>query len=366
MKPSRHQTSIGRNLLTACVLGCLLAGCTVVGPAAIRSGRLAYNEAITETNNQQMLMVVLNNRYEERGSLLAVASVTANVSVTTITGVQLGFGDSDNFSGNLVPFSTGAIYEENPTISYVPVAGAKYARHLMSPVPVTTVAQLTGTMTNPAYIYTALVESVNGIYNPVFLTSPAEPDPRFNRFVTIMAALTLTRRLHWVENPQQSDSFSVVITDYAPTYMAEVNELLELLGLPVPGDPSAQIILPVSLALDGRASGGIGITTYTVWDLVELLSAAIEIPQEDQQNGVARSYPIAGLAGNSLRIGYAEARPRHAYVAVKHRNVWFYIDEKDQATKQFFRLLASLWSVTIAESASKGSAAPVLTVPVSR
>lgn len=55
MKSSRYQTSISRKLVSAGVLGCLLAGCTVVGPTAIRSGRLAYNDAITETDNQQLL-----------------------------------------------------------------------------------------------------------------------------------------------------------------------------------------------------------------------------------------------------------------------------------------------------------------------
>jgi hypothetical protein len=53
-------------------------------------------------------------------------------------------------------------------------------------------------------------------------------------------------------------------------------------------------------------------------------------------------------------------------VAVKYRNGWFYIDEKDQATKQYFRLLTTLLSVNIAESTGRASATPVLTVPVSR
>jgi hypothetical protein len=92
MKSGRYPGTISRQLVTAGVLGCLLAGCTVVGPTAIRSGRLAYNEAITETNNQQLLMAVIHKRYEERSNLLAVASVTANVSVTTSAGVQLGLG----------------------------------------------------------------------------------------------------------------------------------------------------------------------------------------------------------------------------------------------------------------------------------
>ena len=164
MKTNRNY----RNLFALCLVGTLLAGCTMVGPSALRNGRLAYNEAISETNNQQMLMFAIQNRYEESGSLLAVASITANVSITTSAGLQLGLGDKANYSGNLVPFSTGAVYEENPTISYTPVVGAEYARQVFSPVSIAVLSQLTGTLANPAGIYSALVSSVNGIRNPDF------------------------------------------------------------------------------------------------------------------------------------------------------------------------------------------------------
>jgi len=366
MPSSHHHSRIGRKLKTACVIACLLTGCTAVGPNAIRSGRLAYNEAITETNNQQLLMAVIHNRYEERGNLLAVASITANVRVATGSSVDVGFGDNDNYAGNLVPFSANAAYEENPTISYIPVEGEMYAEQLFSPVPVTALAQLAGTLADPTYIYTTLVSSVNGIRNPEFQFSQAEPDPRFDRFVSIMTTLTQAQLLHWLEEPQRKGSFAVVIDHYAKTHSAEVNELLRLLGLPQPKDPSAQVILPVFLALDGRDAGGMGIITRSVFVLVEILSAAIEVPEEDLRNGVAASYPALGLAGKELQVRRSKARPEHAAVAVKYRDGWFYIDETDQTTKRFFRLMGTLWSVTIAESTAQGSGKPVLTVPVSR
>jgi hypothetical protein len=49
--------------MTACVLGSLLTACNTLGPSAIRSGRLDYNKAISETNSQQILMAVIHNRY---------------------------------------------------------------------------------------------------------------------------------------------------------------------------------------------------------------------------------------------------------------------------------------------------------------
>ena len=357
---------IHRTAVSACVLGSLLTGCTVVGPAAIHSGRLTYNAAITETNNQQMLMVLIHNRYAEGSNLLAVASVTANVRVATQTGVQLGFGDNDNYAGNLVPFGASATYEENPTISYVPVAGQQYLHTVTSPVPLAALALLTGTLTDPAPIYTALVSSVNGIYNPDFLFPSVETDPRFSRFVAIMTELTRMHRLHWIEDAQHTGRFSVVIEHYAPTYAAEVDELLRLLGLPAAKDPSQAVVLPVSLALDGRDSGGIGITTRSIMRLMEILSAAIEVPEQDQNNGTTTDYPPLGPLGRKLRIRHAKSKPGRTAVAVQYRDGWFYIDDKDYVTKQFFRLLGVLWSVSIAESTAESSAAPVLTVPVSR
>jgi hypothetical protein len=51
---------------------------------------------------------------------------------------------------------------------------------------------------------------------------------------------------------------------------------------------------------------------------------------------------------------------------VPYRSGWYYIDDADQPTKFFFRLLVSLWSVVIADATATSDALPVLTVPVSR
>jgi hypothetical protein len=355
-----------RTVFSACLLGGLMCGCTVVGPAAVNQGRLAYNEAIIETDNQQMLLVVVRNRYGERSNLLAVSSVTANVSVTTNAGIQAGIGDSDNYAGNLVPFSAGVVYEENPTISYTPVGGEQYARRLMSPIHVASVAQLAGNLADPAPVYYALISSINGIYNPDFLSPGSAPDVRFNRVVAILTTLTQAHRLHWVQDPRQDDHFSIIIEHYSPDYADEVNELMALLGLTASKNGSSRITLPVSLTLDGHNSGAIDITTRSVFDLLEILSSATEIPEQDLSSGIAASYPPPGMVGEQLRVHYSGNKPGQASVAVPYRDGWFYIDEKDQTTKQFFRLLTTLLSVNIAESTGKASAAPVLTVPVSR
>lgn len=351
--------------LIALALAAFATSCTTVGPLTISSGRLAYNEAIAETNNQQMLMVLVHNRYEESSNMLAVASVTANVSVRSSAGIQAGFGGDSNYQGNLVPFAGGVIYEENPTISYTPIAGEKYLRRLTVPLPIAMVAQITRTMKDPRSALVALISSANGIYNPDFIYTPHDNDPRFDRFVDIMAELTRKHRLSWVENTSGSGEFSILIDQSAPDHTAMVKELLALLGLSGRYSESENIVIPVVLSLDAAAEGAIGMSTRSVFDLVEILTARVQIPPIDVENGVASEYPPAGRLGQDLVVHFSESEPEHAYIAVAYRSGWFYIDERDRVTKAYFKLLGGLWSLAVSSAMSDGPAAPVLTVPVS-
>jgi hypothetical protein len=122
-------------LAILCLVLFALSDCATVGPKSISMGRADYNEAINKTEDKQMLLSIAKGRYGETFSLLTVSGVAANVRFITNAGVQAGIGPDDSFAGNLVPFSAGLAYEENPTISYAPVQGEKYLRELMSPVP---------------------------------------------------------------------------------------------------------------------------------------------------------------------------------------------------------------------------------------
>jgi hypothetical protein len=362
-----HQPKPGSKAycLVLVVLSIFLVGCTVVGPAAISSGRLAYNEAITTTDNQQMLMILIQNRYGERGHLLTVASVTANVSVTTSAGVQAGFGSTSDYRGNLVPFTGSVVYEENPTISYVPVSGEKYLSQLTSPISLQLLTQISRTMTNPAPALSAFITSANFIYNPNFDLGEDPEDPRFDEFVNIVATLTRDHRLHWVQSATDQAQFSIVIDQSEARHAAQVKQLLQLLNLPVAKPGQRQVVIPVFLALDGAAVGGLGITTRSVWDLVEILSAAIEVPAQDEAAGVVIPAPPPGRVGRQLKIAFSTEEPEHAYIAVAYREGWFYIDERDLITKEYFKILGSLWTMTMSKAIGQGAAAPVLTVPVS-
>ena len=110
----------GRVRLGFLMLGLIFApvactGCSRLGPASISKGRAAYNEAITRTDDEQMLMGIVKGRYGETYDMLAVTAIAANIRFAATVGVEAGFGPSSSYDGNLVPFSGGVAYEENPT-----------------------------------------------------------------------------------------------------------------------------------------------------------------------------------------------------------------------------------------------------------
>ena len=351
-------------LFLCALLSGVLTSCTLVGPATVNSGRLAYNESIVETNNQQLLLLVLRNRYGERGNLLALNSVTANVSVTTKVSTQLGFGDSGDYLGNLVPFGAGVVYEENPTIFYSPVGGEKYADQLMSPLSLRELMLYASNLNDAARVYFAFVSRINDIHNPGFLYDSNPIDPRFSRLIELFWKLHKAQRLHWTNNSHNSDRYSIVIDHYWPEYSADVDEIYTLLGLSAPEKFSSRMEIPVSIGPDNPVEGGVSISTRSIYNLLEILSAAIDVPEQDQVSGRALNYPPAGLVGQKLRVRRASAAPEGASTAVQYRNAWYYIDDTNQNTKLFFRLATTLMSVSIADSTSN-DAAPLLTVPVS-
>jgi hypothetical protein len=352
-------------LISLFIIPFLLNGCAVVGPKSISMGRANYNEAINKTEDEQMLLSIVKGRYGETSSLLAVSGVAANVRFRANIGAEVGIGPEVNYAGNLVPLSGGVAYEENPTITYVPVQGERYLRQFLSPIPLDILILLIRSATDPIGHLTLLTNRINNMRNPGFLDVPsAEPDPLFQRFVELNNELIKAGVMQWVGDPRKdAPSFLILITNYAPAYSEKVHKYLNLVGLPMPKDESKDIVIPVYFAIKGRDIDGIAISTRSPFDLVEILKATVEIPQEHTSAGIARNYPKLGLVGKDIHIHSSKDRPNHAAVAIKHRGYWFYIDDTDINTKLLFISIRTLWSVSISSVADKRSV-PVLTIPV--
>ncbi len=338
-----------------------------MGPASLSRGRVAYNEAIAQTNAEQSLAWIVKLRYGISSEMLAVSSITANVSFSARANAEIGMGPAENYQGNLVPLSGGVAYEENPTISYLPVQGAKHMRQLLSPLPLHLLVLLLNASTDLSDVMTLLVRRINGIPNHDFVvTSKTAQDDRFAKVVTLVSELSREGAIHIVQSNEKEETFYLWLHDYAPSQCGQVMELLEILGLREVATEGEPIFLALSSALQTPTDTSISILTRSVYDLGRMASAGVDVPDEDRAAGLTVEYPKLGLAGEWIEIRRAKNRPRTAVAATKYRGWWYYIDGTDGKSKFFLLILQSLISVGLAERVEASPAAPVLTVPVSR
>ena len=349
------------------MLLCALCGCSMVGPKAISMGRADYNDAINRTEDEQLLLAIVRGRYGQTNSLMAVNSVAANIRFGSRAGAQVGIGPTDNYKGNLVPFSAGVTYEENPTITYVPVHGERYLRQVLSPIPLDILVLLIrGAGATQAIYLNMFVNRINDLQNPDFLMSEsAKIDHRFQRFVELHKTLSDSGVLQWAEDSRNDVPFDLIIAGDAPSYREETREYMQLLKLPMPSDGSKDIIVPVSFSVRGDGWYGIAMSTRSTYDMIEILQEAVQVPKEHLSIGLAYPSLRQGLAGRGLCIHSSEEMPENAELSVKYRGYWYYIDQADMPTKLFYRMIRILWSVSIAAGVDE-RAAPVLTLPVGR
>ena len=248
----------------------------------------------------------------------------------------------------------------------MPVEGTQYTKQALTPIPIGVLAQTSSTLADPRTILRPLILRIGDIDNPTFLREASPTGERFEQVITLMAQLMQQYRLHWVTVGDSPGQFAWLIERSTPDVSAQVDELFQLLDLARPPSDASTIYVPVIPALQRDPAGGINIQTRSVYQLVEILSAAVELPEEDVANGVVAEKPPLGPLASSLRIKHVNSQPQFAATAINYRDNWFYIDDRDVTTKQYFRVLSVMWSGVIADAKGPTAGRPVLTVPASR
>lgn len=342
-------------LLVVGVLG--LCGCATVGPQSISAGRGAYTEVINRTEDEQILNVLVRQRYDETFGMVSVASITANLRFSTRADANIGIGDSDNYVGNLVPFAAGVGYEENPTISYVPLSGEDFTRRMLSSVSVDDWLLLGSGVRHPANIVALAARRVNGLRNP--LLGEESPSPAFARFLELYDRLRLAGVLDNVTHPgnESEPGYFWDIHDYKAMHVDSVREFLGLIGIEIKPDGSP-ILLPLREAV-GSSTSAVHLQVRSAYDVLRVLGAGIEIPPAHLEAGIVEPRTAAM---RFITIRSAAKRPENATVRIRFRDHWFYIDATDTQSKRAFGFLQTLIGMRLADPAAHQ--APLLTVPV--
>ena len=261
-----------------------------------------------------------------------------------------------------MPLSGGVAYEENPTISYVPLSGEDFTRRMLSRVTAREWVLLGQNARHPGHVFALAAQRVNGLHNPLIEEMP--PSPAFADFIKLYDRLRRVGVLDIVQvsGTGNEDNYFLDIHDYQDAHGASVRKLLDLIGIKVKLDGSA-ILLPIREAV-GSSVSAIHVQTRSAYDVLRVFGAGIEIPPAHLEAGIVE--PLTRALPEDRRIitiRSSEKRPDNATVQIRFRDWWFYIDATDTPSKRAFAFLRTFIGMRLADPGAAQNA-PVITVPV--
>ena len=346
------------------------AACMGIGPGTVNRDRFEYTTAVAESWKRQMLLNLVKLRYGDTPIFLDVGQIVAGYTVqSTLTAAATAnvFGWSSaphpTFPDASVGLGAQGSFTDRPTITYSPLAGERFARAMMTPLPPTSIMSLIQAGYPADGVFRLAVHVVNGLHNRYGGDLRARVgDPEFYELLghlrRIQVSGLIDLRVQRV-GPEEAVVLSLR-QRRDPTVDAEILAARKLLGL----DPTATEyrIMYGAVAANNRE---IAMLTRSILEVLIDLSSFISVPaahvaerrvgptSADDEGPEGRIAPL-------LRIATAMERPDDAFAAVPYRGYWFWIDDRDLASKKLFTFLMFIF--TLVETPSR-EAPPVVTIP---
>jgi len=343
-----------------------LNGCTSIGPGTVARDRFDYTTALSDSWKAQMLLNVVKLRYADAPVFLDVASVINQYGFQGTVGVSGSwFQNPANslLSSAAQNLNAQGIYLDRPTITYSPLSGDKFARSLMTPIPPAAILSFLQAGYPVDLVLRLTVHAINGIHSRFGGSARTrEADPEFYPLVQRLRNIQQSGQigLRVKKTPTQSESLMVFSKKPNPEIEAERDEVRKLLGL----DPQTNEFNVVygSVAANDKE---IAILTRSVLEILVDLSSYIDVPRVNVEQKrtfpspgpeVVNGAPVPGL----IRIHSSAHKPDDAFAAVPYRQDWYWIDDKDFASKRLFSFIMFLFTLT--DSGDK-QGAPIVTIP---
>jgi hypothetical protein len=353
------------------VLILLLVGCASIGPGNITRDRFDYTGAVADSWKTQMLLNLVKIRYTDTPVFLDVGQIVAGYSFQRNIGATASLklfnsGPNPNVEAGGLGLSAGGTLNDSPTITYSPLAGERFARSMMMPLPPSAIMNVIQAGFPVDMVFRLAVQSVNGVDNRrVELQYVKSANPEFYQLLQDLRRIQVSGdigvRLNRVGN---EETLNLVIRPHiAAAVENSLLSILTVLGL----DPAAREFRIVYGAVPSNDKE-IALVTRSIYQVLVDLSSSITVPEVQVAERRVRPTPEPDLGPQGpipplMHIMHSVAYPDNAFVAVPYRNSWFWIDDQDIRSKNLFSFIMFLF--TFVETGSK-EAAPVLTIPTTR
>lgn len=359
-RPSRRARFPGRRPLLGVLGGALLlaGGCKSIGPHTVARDRFDYSEAITDSWKRQTLLNIVKLRYLDPPIWVDVGQIVSGYTLETGGTAGVSVPEGGSIAGTTLSLGGSSKFTDRPTITYTPLTGAKFINGLMTPIPPAALFRSIQAGWPADAILLMGAANINGTSGETStFAGVTVADAKFTRVIELMRSMQLSGffSVRVVEDGKHPATLITLrAKDITPQMAAEADELRELLGL----DPEATEFRLVygAIATNPRE---IAMTTRSLLRVLGMLSTHVDIPAQDLAEG--RAIPgVTNLDAREVRFHSGKEAPPDAFVAVKYRNTWFWIDDRDLTTKRVFTLIMVIF--TMADT-GENQGMPVLTIP---
>jgi hypothetical protein len=401
----------------------LTTGCSF-GPRVLEKGYGPYYESVRHVDEEELLRNLVHMRYHETPGSLNVSSIADQYELSGQAEARPFFIAPNPSNSNVIFRTFTAILPDvsasgsnRPTISLVPGDDSDTVRRFLTPMTAETLVFLIQTGWPGSVLLHLWAERLNGVPNvdPAHCPSGeqvANPG-RFQRALellqsasdrellsvrpeekvtevsgplpaeTVSSATAVQAAKEGLELRPRADGKTWVLIRRGRELVVEVTpgaeqdpelaELAQLLNL-VPGRSRYELVVdtgrvPDPLRHPAPATTQMRINPRSTAQVFRYLANGVEVPPEHVVAGLV--CPPPGAAGHDSTAGLfaihtasGHKPPRHAYVAVKYRGWWYYLDDRDAQSKVTFTIILQLSRVDLRRRPPGGG--PLLTLPVGR
>jgi hypothetical protein len=405
--------------LAACASGCSF------GPRVLEQTHARYSEAIRRVDEEQLLRNIVHIRYNESPFKLTVSSIAAQYELAGAAEARPFFLAPNPNGATFRTFTkvlpdVGISGANRPTMTLIPANGEAIRRY-MTPITPETMLFLSKTSWPISTVMRLWAERLNGVPNATSASGPQrEFAPDYLRFQRIAHLLQVAQDLelaivfpeerltsvggplpasaitasavsdaakNGMEYRPQGDGGTWVLTRKETKLAIQVNpiaidhpvldELSGLLNLR-PGLERYDLVVATDIAdplhFPREPSVDLRLTPRSTAQVHFYLANGVEVPPEHVAAGLVclpktpdgRPFDTSAVTAGlfSVHVAQGHKPPANAYVAVRYRDYWYYIDERDQATKATFELVLQLSRLDFGLQETTNG--PFLTLPVGR
>jgi hypothetical protein len=347
-------------LLSIAIILLFLSGCTHLGPQTVTRDRFDYNTAISDSWKEQTLLNIVKIRYLDMPLFVDVASIVSGYTLQGTVNMANTWSSERAVQGDFFTMGSSGTFTDRPTITYKPITGQEFNKSFMTPIPPKAILFLVQTGWPADLIYKITVDSVNGMRGKVSGGLNArQGDQKFFRMIELMRLIQKSGVVGMRIIKGKDNKDTTVMFFHKENISPEIDKARQELGALLGLQPGLQDV-KVVYGLIPKDDTEMAMLTRSMLQIMIELATQFKVPEEH----LAEGRTVPSLAGNEddymIRINHSKEYPADAFTAIRYRDYWFYIDDRDIISKRTFAFLMILFSVM---ETGGDAPLPLVTIP---